>query len=161
MKTKDGKLEKMNEFLFVKTFDANGNVEESCNSYVAVQTPHGHSEVNRWHTAGPSFISSPSSYNDLNNQVYETVRNKLEKKQLPIYIGDTGYIHMNNQEGNENIENGWRLDEVNRIVFIFNNQLYFQRYENGGPIMCRSLVNDLGFNTLSQEEKVTLISQLE
>jgi hypothetical protein len=147
----------MDALLYFKSIDQNGNFQETCDEYVSVQTPDGQDHVNRWHTHGPSFLNS-SQYNDLNNRVFEQVKTKLENKKLPIYIGNTGYIHIS--EHNNSYENGWCLDDINRLVFIFNNKLYFQRYETGGPIMCRSLTHDLGFESLTEEEKNDLICEM-
>ncbi len=126
--------------------DENGEtrVSESPNEYVKVKTPSGQREVNRWHTLGPGE-------NSIVLPLCQLAREKLPRLVLPIHVGNTGYINLN--ERISEFPNGWCLDDLNRTVFIFNNYLYFQRYESGGCIMYNSLSEGC-FNQILVNEKV-------
>lgn len=112
--------------------DENGDVNrvDSPSEYVTVDTPYGKEEINRWHTRGTGEDSKVLP-------LCQSAREKLPRLVLPIHVGNTGYINLN--ESITAFPNSWCVDDLNRTVFIFNNVLYFQRYETGGPIMYKPL----------------------
>lgn len=83
---------------------------------------------------------------------------KLPQGELPIHVGSTGYIHLNEQL--TTFPNSWCYDELNRVVFIFNNVLYFQRYETRGPVMHNPLSANCFNEILRSEEREKVMSFL-
>jgi len=138
-------------FFFLRSTDGH----ESCTEYDEVKTPHGTAHVNSWHTQG---LSS----NNKILPVCQLVREKLTRKDdLPIHIGDTGYIHLNDYKTTE-LPDCWTVDDLDRTVFVFENNIYFQRYKSGGCVVCRKLGNIYsGWDAVPEEEEQVLISKLK
>jgi hypothetical protein len=137
-------------FLYVR--DNNGN--ESCTDYNKVKTPYGASEVNSWHVQGTSL-------NQIMLPLCQLIRNKLTRKDdLPIYVGNTGYIHLNDYK-TLNFPDCWTEDDLGRTVFVFENWIYFQRYKSGGCIVRMNLTNYInGWDVLTKEEEQELVSKI-
>lgn len=129
-------------FLYWK--DLNGS--ESCTDYDQVKTPKGVEYVNSWHTQG---LSSDNIVLPL----CQLIQQKLPRKDLPVFVGDTGYVYV---EPDWIGGDGWTLDDLGRTVFIFENVLYFQRYKSGYCIMC---YKD-GWNPVSKEQQDELTNKL-
>ena len=134
--------------------DENGNAAriDTPNEYVYVNTPSGQEPLNRWHTHGPGNASQLDPLCKLAQQ-------KLQNRTLPVHVGNTGYINLNEQT--THFPDGWCLDDLNRTVFIFNNVLYFQRYETGGPIMHNPLAQGCFNEVLRSEARTSLENSLQ
>ena len=120
--------------------------------YVPVETPGGVEKLNRWHTRG---LGNTSQVDPLCRLAME----KLPRMVLPVHVGNTGYIHLNSDT--KEFPNSWCVDDLNRVVFIFNNVLYFQRYESSGPIMHNPLSKRCFNEVLRTEQQAKILSQLE
>jgi hypothetical protein len=65
------------------------------------------------------------------------VQAKLPKKDLPVYIDDTGYIRLN---GPVYERNRWCYDKVGRIIVAFEDEIMFMR-GLGRPIVMGGNLN--------------------
>ena len=140
----------------ISTFGRNGEGNfvrvDYPDEYVPVRTPGGVDKLNRWHTRG---LGNESQLDPLCQLAME----KLPRMVLPVHIGNTGYIHLNSET--KEFPNSWCVDDMNRVVFIFNNVLYFQRYETSGPIMHNPLSKRCFNEVLRTQQQAELLSQLE
>ena len=124
---------------------------DSHNEYVPVTTPGGVEQINRWHTRG---LGEESTMDPLCKLATE----KLPRLVLPVHVGNTGYIHLSSDV--KEFPNSWCVDDLNRVVFIFDNVLYFQRYETGGPVMHNHLSKRCFNEVLRSEQRERLHAAL-
>jgi hypothetical protein len=103
--------------------------------------------VDRWHTHGNANMFK----NDENRNVLDLVKQRLPRIELPIYIGSTGYIELSTFINTH--ANCWCTDQLGRVVFVVDDVLYFQRYENGDRIM-KGPLSKTCFNDLCDQEDI-------
>ena len=118
----------------------------SCSDQTEVVKTKDGKNVDKWHTFGPKCPEDTPE-----KRLIKIVKEKLQRKEIPITIGWTGYIDL--LMPMSEYPNSWCLDETSRPVFIYNNKLYFQRYENGGPLMQGPLSRGI-FNDMTSEDEI-------
>ena len=129
----------------------NSTGESSCSDYDEVKTPSGPLQVNSWHTQGRNMETAILP-------LCQLVREKLPRKDdLPIFVGNTGYIHISEDE--HELPDSWTEDDLGRTVFVIENDLYFQRYKSGGCIVCRKF-KDVHWDALTKEQIENLTQTL-
>lgn len=106
-----------------------------------------------WHVHG-----SPT-FHILDISMINLVKSRLGNRQLPITIGNTGYIYLTSKQISD-LAPGWCLDPANRLVFIWDNKLIFQRYTCGGDWMYGYLGQSAS-NVVSDSLKQQLVTLLE
>lgn len=123
---------------------------ESCTEYVEVKTPQGPQKVNSWHIQGMNT-------DNVVLPLCQLVHSKLSRKDdLPIYVGNTGYIHLHSDD---NLPECWTIDDLGRTVFVFNGYIYFQRYKSGGCVV-RKKLDGIGWDAVTKDQEEELITKL-
>jgi len=107
-----------------------------------------------WHCQGSSIYHT----SDATSKLLETVKTNLPRIDFKIRIDGTGYIVPLEKMD----RNGWAIDDVGRVVFVFGEEIYFQRYMMGTRIM-RSQLNRhcLSWYQLYDDEAISITEQLE
>jgi len=112
-----------------------------------------------WH-----LTSNPLSSDCLETEFIQKVQHRLQRSNLPITIGPTGYIHLTGSV--ENFPNRcWTTDSHGRIVIKWDNKMMFQRSQGHAIIMYGIINKDdptmtTLSNQLSRSELTTMIEFL-
>jgi len=92
-----------------------------------------------WHTTGNKEFHGSSN----NTAFIQRFEHKYQRKTLPIYLGDTGYVHWSGP-----IPVGtrcWDIDELGRFVAVMDNIWFFQRYTDGDILVWTEVNSDYSF----------------
>lgn len=106
-----------------------------------------------WHVTGghkPCGNKNESKFSKL-------CREKLPYRDLPIRVGDTGYINCDKSILSG--ENCWCKDSFGRMAIILNGKFMFQRYMEGDDWRV-SENGSHSFDVVTQEELINFTAQL-
>ena len=96
---------------------------------VHVGCPDAKDELDPWHYTGIKGFHVNSNV----PKFLEECKRKLPNRELPIWVGFTGYVNAKKSIFSEH--DGWCLDKLGRVVVLLNGALMFQRYLEGDLIM--------------------------
>ncbi len=96
-------------------------------------------------------------------KLLEAVVILLPKLELPIDVATTGYIELLPEFELEDyvLGDGWCKDLAGRIVFVYEETLYFQRYQGGEVIMYGHLSKACFSNMLGESGATELLSNIQ
>lgn len=118
-----------------------------------------HTENDGFHVHGQhgSFEHSDSRH------LINLCKSKLPRKQLPIYIGNTGYVEWRTDEIPVG-EYCWDLDQSGRIIVMLGDMWFFQRFIPGDFLMTTPIYNSTGrcsWNLMSEDKIGQLTTMVE
>lgn len=109
----------------------------------------------QWHIAGNNLIHQ----NRICRLFIQLCKEKMDQTPLPIFIGDTGYIHWNDK-----IPKGkycWDLDRSGRFVAVIGDIWMFQRYMNGDRLVWKSIEEPSYWDDINEEIMEQVINRIE